>query len=35
MLIPTHYTIVSGKGYSEYPLVAFDNLEFPQTVIKN
>ncbi|WP_418489656.1 pyruvoyl-dependent arginine decarboxylase [Frisingicoccus sp.] len=25
MLIPTHYTIVSGKGYSEYPLVAFDN----------
>lgn len=25
MIIPTHYTIVSGKGYSEYSLVAFDN----------
>ena len=25
MTLPTHYAIVSGKGYSEYSLVAFDN----------
>lgn len=25
MTIPTHYTIVSGTGYSKYALVAFDN----------